>query len=875
MVVSPSEEVFAVEINYIDYSQDLLQQAISDEEPLVYVFDNQNTRKRAQQYCQRPFLERESLFLTLEELKERLFPPQRLMLKEEKRAVLLFELLTAEEKNDLGISNYFDFIDFSSRFFDFLELWQEYCLEEVEGLRAWQQERHQLFSRLSWKYRHRIKELGFSDQSLDLNDHNFNSLLFEEYQGLVLVNILYFTPREQNFLKRLEEEGKEITLFLQLFQGDFDEEQLQLEKITLPEKLPVEVELYHTEEPMLQLINLLVLMEEEEQSPFILDADLSESNYRQLLSPQQVSFNREYSFQETPYYHFLEALYNLLSSSYWREEELIVGLKEMMAACYQEGFRSYYSLAEGLMTALKELADRDYLYFTPQLLDKEGPSLGALFHDLEKMSSLNSLSDYCLFLQQLDWQRLNCGQYHDQAEKLYDGLAELGTLAELGIVSSWDRYFIHPPTGLLLFILRYLQFKRVQMVNEGQEPAARMEDLLSAAHTPGQWTIMLNVSQGMIPSESGEGSLFTEKQRQELGLFTASQKILQEKYLFFRHLLNSSRVTIFSLRNREQNTTISSFVEELRLKYGLSLNRAPVEGSDLIQAVPSLLSTARSPSLSPMSGDEKLMPLQEGDIPSTGLRLGYYKYQILSSCPYSFYLQYIAGLEGERMVPLEGLSPRVLGIMVHSFFEENIKRGGWDLFQRPEKFQDNGLLEEMVAEIIDANRLRISQDYIKYYHKLLMPRVIESLLYFIERMQYRLGRDDYSLTTEWSPPFGGKNITDGQVLLRLTGRIDLVLESENRLFLVDFKTGSSDGEQLDFYSLLYDPPPERELDKLFYHVFKEKIEGKSSGSEQDLATSLVENMEELINLGYYECRPHSGCRYCDYQDLCQEVNKSD
>ena len=56
-----------------------------------------------------------------------------------------------------------------------------------------------------------------------------------------------------------------------------------------------------------------------------------------------------------------------------------------------------------------------------------------------------------------------------------------------------------------------------------------------------------------------------KKQRQLLGLKTYEDVRRREKYYFFRLLLNSSVVTLFTQKNIEHNVEASSFLEEIKL----------------------------------------------------------------------------------------------------------------------------------------------------------------------------------------------------------------------------------------------------------------------------------------------------------------------
>ena len=138
--------------------------------------------------------------------------------------------------------------------------------------------------------------------------------------------------------------------------------------------------------------------------------------------------------------------------------------------------------------------------------------------------------------------------------------------------------------------------------------------------------------------------LFTEKQRHLLHLKTYDDIKLREKYYFFRLVLNTPRVHVFTLRQAETDIEPSSFLEELlwftsrdRLAYtvGTDERYGPVYDSFL----------AKDPDYS-LSRDipdpERFfaVPLEtETDFPDAAIRLSYYGLNQLLENPFLYYLQ--------------------------------------------------------------------------------------------------------------------------------------------------------------------------------------------------------------------------------------------
>ncbi|MFW6381745.1 MAG: PD-(D/E)XK nuclease family protein, partial [Bacillota bacterium] len=197
--------------SYLDYSRDLLSSTIDNYPPRVYVFDNYKNRQQAEAIYEPPVLEKQSLFLTMSELKEKLYPPQRLVLKEEKLTVILYELMNDRQRSLLGIENYFDVIDLAGDFFHFYNELQEYKVKQEDKIqmmghmRDWQREKFSIFQDLRRKYLDYLRDSGYTDKIMSLRQSGFDTHFFRDYREFVFINIVDFSPREQELLEKLEQ----------------------------------------------------------------------------------------------------------------------------------------------------------------------------------------------------------------------------------------------------------------------------------------------------------------------------------------------------------------------------------------------------------------------------------------------------------------------------------------------------------------------------------------------------------------------------------------------------------------------------------------------------------------------------------------------
>lgn len=862
-----------MKINYIDYQKDLFSEAIDSNRPKVYVFDNFHNMLKAREYYNKPFLQQESIFITTMDLKEKLFPIDRLILKEEKLSVIFYELLTDEEKRKLKIDNYFDVIDLAAEFFQFYAELNEYNVDRIDALnlRDWQQEKYRILQSIRDRYINRMDELNYTDRTLTFNFENFSTQFLNDYQDIVFVNVLNFTPKEKELLNRLEEAGKNVQLYLQVPAGDYDQVNLKLKAVSLPEAPGTEIELYHTEEDLLQIVNLIFKAENLEDCS-ILDADYNNSSYHRLLSVEKIKIDKDISFTETKIFRFLKVLFNLYSNADTSEGSIQLEIGSLLEACYLQEFRDYYQLHTYYLKGLQELVREDFVYVPDGLIEYKGLGrLKLVLEDIKKISQMESLREFCDFLESIHLKKLNDKLFYNNISQYFDSLLELHSLEEMGIVSSWDKYFNDKARGFFQMVLNYLRYKQIKEVRD-EEAGIELENLLTAPHSNRENLMIMNASKGVIPSETAGGFLLTDKQRSELGLKTVHDRRLEEKYYFFRHIFSSKKAIIYSLKNLEKNITTSSFVDELRLKYGIKLRDTEIKAEHYPAVAASIFPSGPEvfgKKIDPATKQKDKLIIEKEDFPEKGFSLGYYKYKTLQDCHYRFYLEQVARLEEERVLIEKKLTPKVIGIIVHEIFADIINEAGRE-FQVEER-----LVKQFIENKFASYNYKINNYYKKYYRDILLNKVRESILHFFKEMKRRINGEIRDILLEWSPADGENRAFFEHKFTHifLNGRIDLLIAAGDKRYIVDFKTGGSSDDQLDFYFLMINPDLKTDLqiEKGIYAVMDARYLPGHPGSEVKFARKMRENISQLFAGGEYSSVYKSRCRDCSFADICRVV----
>jgi len=946
-------------INYIDYQEDIFAEAINNQKPRIYVFDNFENLKEARKYYEQPFLQQESRFITMIDLKEKLFPNEKLIVKEEKLAILFYELLTDDEKSILEIDDYFDSIDFSAKFFSFYRELHEYKVDKLEDLRDWQQEKYEIMESIRERYLRKLDEFNYIDSTLVFNFEYYSDYYLSDYQEVIFMNKIDFTPWEKDLLNRIEESGYYVQLYLQLDKRDYDLSNLRIKSFSLPENPATEIELYHTEEDLLQIVNMIshlnmdsklkLRMNEDDLKQSIslfssnsiknkayngiknyaidqldnrciadvnnkidergadktykakivndnkshqnntddnkiadlciLDANFANSSYQQLLSPEMIQVDKEISFTETQLYKYLDTLYNLVNSADSAMCDFKLEISSLLEACYWPKFRDYYNLNKIDLKNLQLLAADDYIYLSAGLIEAKGDILSnfeVILEEIREINNLKNLYEFTTFLENIDLRKLNDGKFSNNIAQYYDALLEIHSIEEMNIVSSWNKYFSNKALGLFRLVLNYLRYKQVTLLtnqdikgNESQR--LHIKELLTATHLNQDKLIILNASRGIIPSEDSGGFLLSEKQRAEFGLKTNTETRLEEKYYFYRHLFSSKKAIVFSLKNMEENITTSSFVDELMLKYGLEVKETEIKTKDYSSVSKNIFAndrTAISTDIYPDTITEDKLMIEKDDF-KENFSLAYYKYGVLKDCYYKFFLEHIAQLEEDHIEIEKELGPRVLGILVHEIFGEIIDQIG-SSFKADEE-----LIKEVVIAKFISYYLKVNSFYKKYYRDILFPRIEHSIVYFLQEMRKRIDGTIQEVLTEWKPEAGKDNTFYQNELtsMYLNGRVDLLINTDSRKYLIDFKTGSGDIKQLDFYSLLINPNQSDDyvINKAIYAVLDEKFDTGKTGTEDRLAEEIIETLTEFFNEEEYSYKYKSICQKCIMTDICRVV----
>lgn len=863
-----------MEFKYYDYQADLFKKVISQEAE-VYLFRNYQDLKEAVRVYQPAPLTKQSLFLTVKEFKKRLFSSEQIVVKEEKLALILFSVLTAEQKKELQLDNYQEIHQFAQRFFAYFKLLNNYQIEEFKELTNWQKKRIKRLENIKFNYQKKLTKLGYIDQ-LTLREKgilNFNFLA--DYQKINFFNVLEFNPYFKDIIKQLSSDFQ-VELHLQLLKGDFNEETLTLSKISLPKIAQQNVEIIKNNSKLKSLAALLNELNLSQKETEIIDPAV-EIESAPILS-QKLKFSQTKSYQESDFYIFLESLYQLYQKGK-KGSQILLELPEIYSLTGQKLFKKWLNLNPESLLQLKELIKEDYYYLDQELVQSKLPAFEKLLNFLRQLRQIKTgqnliklLSDFTEELLQNEAQEL--------IEKFNDSLLALKSIEEMGIVDNWQNYYSDLGAGLFALFLNQLKYKTLKTVQT--EKSVDFLESERAVQKKRKKVLFNNCIQSSFSLKEDGLFFLSEKQLQANGLELKHRKSLLKKYYFLRHVLNSQKAVIFTVENEAENISPAVILEELLLISDLEFKDSKLKSITEKEILNNLFDFDSTPVLkvNNSSDFQQNLVVEKEDFGSS-FNFSYYKYKSLKDCYHRFYLEQLLNLTPCLEIR-PSLSLMTLGILTHQIFGDLI------IYAKKHKIKASQIKkterQKIIKRAIKKNELKIDKDYLNYYKQIIFKSLDSSFIHFANLLEKYLPEDFSNILVEW--PEWNRELEQyfkaGGIDFYLSGRIDLLLLNKAEYFIIDFKTGSGDQKQLDFYSLMLRQNYNKKLAaasrKAIYNIFDQSFEHSYHKIEKEakLGAELEELSLELFNSGEYERLYKSRCQRCPYQTICRvEVKENE
>lgn len=863
---------------YLSYYDNLSDTILEYRKDSYIVVENNQVKSILLSQCYHfPIFELRPVIFSLEEFFSYLFVSSDVLLKDIKRIFLLYSCLTKEMQETWQIQSYFDFVDIANEFFLFYEEIQGKEEELEKIIQPWQEEKYSFFRQL--KERLEEKKEEYLAKEFLWNREKYHPENLKEFSRIVFFDIPSF-PRIFQELFSLLEKDFALEFVLQVSKEDFDEEHYMLRQVS-----PVFFEgEFFCYEVGSEWEEALYLLSEREKEDFFVYSNSSYEKSFSKLFPRKFLDSSRNSFNHTKLYQFMDLQLTLLREKEQEQKETLA-LDKVLSAIQKTVCREYYGFWEEDFLLIQNLLQEEYRFLSISLLqssnyrsiigDKESfiEKMTLFLQDLFQIETWKEGKDiYEYFEKQIDIQKWKEEEYPDVLDVFYEILSRLYASQGKTHLLSYENYF-EGNLGRNLYQLLYrsldsIYIKSAQSFSEEKIELRDWHSLMYERKKEKQ-AIFLDLDDKSLPKLTKTISFLTEVQKQQLDCQTREESILVEKYRFYQAVYSQKRVVFLVQKSEEKNKTLSSFVEEFLWKQGKKIEKSPYSKAFFLQSLRESFSSEVSWTKEFEEGKALALKKENEELLKDGkLSLGAYDWRDLKTCSKYFYFHIILGNSGRAEELSFGLSPRLLGIVCHRFLER-IGREQWKIFLQERQFAiSDTTLVQYLEEEFKKDSLKIPPFLKQYLRKIVYPRIIKNTRNFLQNLEkkYRLeniSRFQGEKGIEKEGIYRGKELN-----VSFQGRADLVIEAEQGKEIIDYKTGKTIEDQLDFYAFLF-YGEEQKVEGRYYNLWDGMFsQGKK---KEELNSACLEeffkNFEE--DSFYHISEKKAFCTYCPYQKICR------
>lgn len=907
-----------MKINYLGLGSDLkeiLYNKFDKNDDVIYIFENPATYyeiKREYSKGATNLFYNFKLF-TLGDFYEKLFKTDRIVIREEKQVVLFYNSLTDKIKKSLKIESYYDIIDLAYNYYNLFAELQEYNVDRKNiRIEEWQREVFEILLEIDDSIKEKLQEKGLILPYMLRKIENLDETFLKRCKKICFVNKVNFTPFEVELLKVMENRGLCIENFVQLDNKDFDEEKLAIKStFGLPEKdffekKGINIEICQFDNKFTQLMGVIKKLEKEEEKLRtekevengekrkkrevqyrIYDAqdinDSSKGDY-QLLNQNRITYNLEETMQNSKIYKILDLLCNILENVKVKWEKngercILFRIKELYDGFKFEEFLKVFNLKD-TYKYFQTLAMEGYRYISLEMLKKYNQAVEntgysdkifnfiRFLEELEKVYDIDNLKNYGEYLENLfERQEEPDDKIRD---KYFEALSEMVILEDFSFDKLWQGFFNGSVSASLLkMFLKYLDKKAtsldIEEIDEQQEESRYKINMFSGiSETTKENIIFLNL-QDTFPKVKVNNYLFSKKQRIEMGLPVNEDMKQLEFFKFFNNVFSGKNICFSYVKNLDENIDCAGIIEEIKLKYGISVVGGNEGGEIKEEEELSFIKKYFTIQGEKWEKKEigKFIPSRlEKDIEKLKkekLSLGYYRFEKMRNFEYGYYLEEKIGkVEVEEIK--EEIDHLLFGNIIHATYEKIVKENK-EKIEKNEYKADIEEIKRSLSEILSAFEYKMPTEFIRFYREVSFDEIAKSIKKFFSGIRSGeitelMNAEDFEIYSEervkQKQEREIKNISYPNVFIN--GIMDLYIRAGQQEILIDYKSGNLEKkkfvkamEQLDFYSILLGEEKEKNRGKYVVDTWN----GQILGDVKERASLSREELEEVIR-NYFE-----------------------
>ena len=156
------------------------------------------------------------VLVTFDELKERIFLSDKIVLKEAKRILAFFKSIPEDVRKELEITSYFDIIDFANNFFAYYRELNLSCNTSIKEPHKWQERYLEYFHRMKISFDEMCKRYNYIPSDWLESMEHFNKEWIKNFETVIFIDIVEFPKLYRDIIYELGEKSMDISLVLQM-----------------------------------------------------------------------------------------------------------------------------------------------------------------------------------------------------------------------------------------------------------------------------------------------------------------------------------------------------------------------------------------------------------------------------------------------------------------------------------------------------------------------------------------------------------------------------------------------------------------------------------------------------------------------------------
>ncbi len=810
-------------------------------------------------------------FLSFEEFLEKIFFSKKYILRDIKRFLFFYISLSKQIKDSLNIKTYYDCIEIADDFFEFFTYISDEKMLKKLNLSKWQKEKIEIFYQIKKDFDENLSENNFLPLDWLYSLENLNLFYLKKFKKIIFYDIVDFP---HNFLEVLLEISKhlEIEIVLQMKKEDFDEKNLKLKDVSLPIR-DIKLTLIEYKNDF-ELYNLIERNSKDKSKDEIqvYSANINTDDNYSIFSE-----SNRHIFNETKLYKILETYIKILEAIDLQSG--LIDVFKLKDSLFNTSFMEFYGLDVEDYKNFEKILEADYRYISYSLLEsgyfnyyfRENTNLFIKLksilknvEEIDKIVNIKDLSEYFkekLFSNQDDINYFFEDKYTSIYDKFYEILGILNSNENIEYFKNFSKFF-EKNIGKNIFILFFNYLNKITLYATKnpieEECKLNLKDLYSAKFFLQQdkKNLLIHTDNQNLAKSKKSNTLFTEQQKNKIGIKNYEDLILIEKYRTFQNLLNFSDINVYSIVDLDNNIDFSSFIYEYANRYNALKDKHNINFIENIFEEKNISLEKDIPHFRAYKKDIN-------DFKDGFLKIGAYDYTAILDGETFFFLDKLCKLDSQLEVEeVNGISAKLLGIILHKTMEELFKKNWKNILSSTENIL---IKKEDIAESLRKNlkkeELKIESFMKNYLEEILILRLeknIENFLKFLyeELKDTKISRIEAEKTDKKEIPFCEIN----GVQVFLTGRADLLIETTKANYIIDFKTGLADRRQLEFYAVMFYGNKNISVPvySFSYNFWKEdewhniELEKNKIKDLNELKNKMKENLENFLNSPNYK-----------------------